>query len=137
MDPHVLDDLGALYHDYRLFGVQNRQLPNFVVNQRVKEPILLGYISLAMGKCRANVDQPVSFAELFCADGYFTMVASLLGARPAVGIDNNRDGWSNNMMEVARRLGCDVQFQQRDVNELRWGRDVRRRRKHRRLVPRP
>ncbi|HEV3153046.1 MAG TPA: methyltransferase domain-containing protein [Candidatus Baltobacteraceae bacterium] len=120
MDPHVLDDLGPLYHDYRLFGVTNGQIPNFVVNQRVKEPILLGYIALAIGKSRGSVvDQPVSFAELFCADGYFTMLASLLGANPAVGIDSNRDGWSDNMLEVARRLGLQgVQFQQRDVNTL-------------------
>jgi hypothetical protein len=119
MSSRILDDLGPLYHDYRLFGVQNAQLPNFVVNQRVKEPILLGYIALALGKCRASADQPVSFTELFCADGYFTMLAGLLGASPAVGIDSNKDGWSNHMPEVARRLGlANVRFEQRDVNAL-------------------
>lgn len=119
MNARALDDLGPLYHDYRLFGVENAQLPNFVVNQRVKEPILLGYISLAIGKSRKSVNDPVSFAELFCADGYFTMLAARLGASPAVGIDSNRDGWSDNMPEVARRLGLgSVVFQPRDVNDI-------------------
>ncbi len=119
MDPHVLDDLGPLYHSYRLFGVQNRQLEQFRVNQLCKEPILLGYISLAIGKARESYFQSPSFAELFCADGYFTMLANFLGAGPAVGIDSNRDGWSNHMPEVARRLGLNgVRFEQRDVNTI-------------------
>jgi len=116
LEPTVLDDLGPLYHDYRWFGARNEQIPNFTVNQRVKEPILLGYIALAIGKCRRRVDDPVSFAELFCADGYYTMLAARLGADPAVGIDSNRDGWSDHMPEIARRLGLDaVRFEQRDV----------------------
>jgi hypothetical protein len=119
MDPHVLDDLGPLYHSYRMFGVQNQQLENFRVNQMCKEPILLGYIALAIGKSRQSLADAPSFAELFCADGYFTMLANFLGASPAVGIDNNRDGWSNNMLEVARRLNLQgVRFEHRDVAML-------------------
>jgi hypothetical protein len=114
--PHVLDDLGPLYHSYRMFGVENQQLDNFRVNQLCKEPILLGYISLAIGKSRNSCYDTPSFAEFFCADGYFTMLANYLGAAPAVGIDNNRDGWSNNMLEVAGRLGLSgVRFEDRDV----------------------
>src|SRR5581483_11652235 len=40
-EPTVLDDLGPLYHDSRGLGAGNEQIPNFTVNQRVKEPILL------------------------------------------------------------------------------------------------
>jgi hypothetical protein len=117
VDPHVLDDLGPLYHSYRLFGVQNVQLEQFRINQICKEPILLGYIALTIGKARQRYFDTPSFCELFCADGYYTMLAANLGASPAVGIDNNRDGWSNQMPEIARRLGlpgvlfelCDVQ----------------------------
>ena len=65
MDPHVLDDLGPLYHSYRMFGIANEQIENFRVNQLCKEPILLGYISLAIGKSRANCSDTPSFAELF------------------------------------------------------------------------
>jgi len=113
-----LEDLGPLYHSYHLFGVRNRQLPQFIVNQRVKEPILLGYIALAFGKSRTSASENVSFAELFCADAYYTMLAASIGASPAVGIDNNRDGWSKRTPEIARRLGLRVEFQQRDVNDL-------------------
>jgi Methyltransferase domain len=119
MDALALDDLGPLYHSYRIFGVQNQQLENFRVNQICKEPILLGYISLAIGKSRQSCFDAPSFAELFCADGYFTMLANFLGASPAVGIDNNRDGWSDNMLEVARRLGLGgVRFENRDVADI-------------------
>lgn len=118
-DPHLLDDLGPLYHSYRLFGVENQQIENFRVNQRCKESLILGYILVAMGKVRATCDYQPSFAELFCADGYFTMCAAYFGANPAVGIDNNRDGWSPNGPEIARRLGLNnVSFQWGDVNEI-------------------
>ncbi len=115
---HSLRGLGPLYHSYRLFGVQNQQRPEFVVNQRVKEPIILGYIALALGKSRRSVDDEVSFAELFCADAYYAMLAAWLGASPAVGIDNDRDGFSQPASEIARRLGLRVEFQRRDVNDL-------------------
>lgn len=114
----ALRGLGALYHSYRLFGIENQQRPEFVVNQRVKEPIILGYIALALGKSRGSVDDKVSFAELFCADGYYAMLAAWLGAAPAVGIDNDRDGWSKSVSAIARRLGLSVEFQRRDATDL-------------------
>ena len=43
-----LDDLGPLYHSYRLLGVKNKQRPGiFQANQACKEPIILSYILLA------------------------------------------------------------------------------------------
>lgn len=117
--PNALDDLGPLYHSYRLFGVDNQQLEQFRVNQVCKESIILGYILLCIGKSRANCFATPSFAELFCADGYFTMAANYFGAEPAVGIDNNRDGWSKHGEEIARRLGLtDVSFEHLDVNTI-------------------
>jgi hypothetical protein len=118
MDPHVLDDLGPLYHSYRLFGVANKQLEQFRINQICKEAILLGYISLAIGKTREQYFDAPSFCELFCADGYYTMLANFIGASPAVGIDNNRDGWSDRMLDIAQRLNLRVQFEQRDVQTI-------------------
>ncbi|HTC31365.1 MAG TPA: hypothetical protein VK702_11615 [Candidatus Acidoferrum sp.] len=119
MDPHVLDDLGPLYHSYRLFGVANKQLEQFRINQRCGEAIVLGYISLAIGKAtEQHVEQP-SFCELFCGEGYYTMLASWLGANPAVGIDSNRDGWSDRMIKIASRLNLpDVQHERRDVQTI-------------------
>ncbi len=72
----ILDDLGPLYHTYELFGVSNRQLPGiYAPNQKAKGPILLACIQYAIAKCRRCIADPVSFAELFCADGYYAMTA--------------------------------------------------------------
>jgi hypothetical protein len=47
------------------------------------------------------------------------MLAGFLGASPAVAVDNNRDGWSNDVPEIARRLGLPaVRFEQRDVQAI-------------------
>jgi hypothetical protein len=52
----VLDELGPLYHWYRLFGVKNEQLPGFFgPNQLSKEPILCAYIQYAIAKCKKSI----------------------------------------------------------------------------------
>jgi hypothetical protein len=115
-----LADLGPLYHSYRLFGVRNEQLPGiFAPNQACKGPILLAYIQWAIAKCRPTAATPVSFAELFCADGYYAMAARHLGASEAIGIDNDRDGYFGNAGRIASILGIDgVQFVKQDVNDI-------------------
>ena len=93
MSPVDLRHLGPLYHSYRLLGGINEQLPGiYAPNQACKEPILIAYIQYAIAKCRATLATPVSFAELFCADGYYAMLARHLGATASMGIDNDRDG---------------------------------------------
>lgn len=115
----LLDDLGPLYHSYRFFGVDNPQIVNFAANQRCKEAIILSYILNGIAKSRKSMDSPVSFAELFCADGYFTMMARRFGANTAVGIDSNRDGHTAIAPKIAERLGFDnVRFDVRDVNSI-------------------
>ena len=115
-----LTHLGPLYHSYRLFGVANDQLPGiYAPNQACKEPILLAYIQLAIAKCRASRGTPVSFAELFCADGYYAMAARHLGATDALGIDNDRDGHFGNAGRIAVALGIDrITFLKMDVNDI-------------------
>ncbi|MBJ6127846.1 hypothetical protein [Microvirga splendida] len=106
MKSQVLADLGPLYHSYRLFGVDNEQLPGiYEPNQRCKEPIILGYVHWAIGKCRTHLDTPVSFAELFCADAYYAMAASFFGATSSIGIDDNRHNQSNEAPQIIERLG--------------------------------
>lgn len=82
-----LVDLGPLYHNYSVFGADSVQRKGpLAFNQLDKVPILTRYISLALD---AGTD--MSFAELFCADAFFAMLALKLGASSSVGIDNNRD----------------------------------------------
>lgn len=103
-----LRHLGPLYHSYRRLGADNEQLPGiYPVNQACKEPILLAYIQYAIAKCRDRVATPVSFAELFCADGYYAMAARRMGATSALGIDNDRDGHLATAPAVAAALGLD------------------------------
>lgn len=101
-----MKDLGELYHDYSFFGLKNKQLSgSFKVNQERKAPILIAYIAYA----RAKTKKP-SFTELFCADGYYSMVAAHLGCNPVMGIDSNKDGYSGKAPLIAEKLGLDVQF---------------------------
>ena len=115
-----LRHLGPLYHSYRLLGGLNDQIPGiYAPNQACKEPILLAYIQHAIAKCRTQVATPVSFAELFCADGYYAMLARQFGATSSMGIDNDRDGHLGNAAEVARALGLgDVRFVKMEVDAI-------------------
>lgn len=116
-----LSDLGGLYHSYVFFGAASAQLPgHFAANQLAKEPIIRSYVSLALAKCAGpRSDRPVTFVELFCADGYYAMLARKLGATHALGVDNDRDGYLGVAPQIASRLGLDaVEFVKMDVNEI-------------------
>ena len=115
-----LDDLGELYHDFSIFGAKNRQLPGiYYLNQRCKAPIINAYIQLAIAKSKKKMDDEVTFTELFCADGYYAMVARLFGASKSYGIDNNRDGFFSKAKSIAERLGLtNIEFIEEDVNNI-------------------
>jgi hypothetical protein len=115
-----LRHFGPLYHSYRLLGAVNEQLPGiYPPNQACKEQILIAYVQWAIAKCRATLATPVSFAELFCADGYYAMMARQLGATASVGIDNDRDGHLGSASRVAFELGLgDVRFLKMDVEAI-------------------
>jgi hypothetical protein len=115
-----LFQFGELYHDYRLFGFQNHVLPgNFALNQKSKEPIINAYIQYAIAKSRQSIKDSVTFAELFAADCYYAMLACLYGATHSIGIDNNRDGYSDHALEIAEALGLSgFEFRLQDVNQI-------------------
>jgi hypothetical protein len=116
---NVLEDLGPLFHSFKLFGASNQQLSEFVANQKAKEPIIRAYIQYAIAKCRTKIANPVTLTELFCADGYYALVARLLGASHACGIDNGRDGFFEVAPQIAARLGLDeVDFLRMEVNDI-------------------
>lgn len=112
-----LTDLGELYHDYRLLGGRSHQRPGiFGPNQRCKEPIIGAYIQMAIAKSRRQMDDPVTFTELFCADGYYAMLARHFGASVSFGIDSDRDGHFGQAAMIAERLGLtNVEFLRQDV----------------------
>jgi hypothetical protein len=112
--------LGALYHDYSIFGVENIQLEGvFALNQQSKMPIISSYLNYAIAKSKNKINDEVSCAELFCADGFYAMLSKHLGATKAIGIDNNREGHFEKAFEISEILGIsDVDFLLKDVNEI-------------------
>ena len=115
---NILGDLGALYHTYSFFGVDNDQLPGiYELNQKAKAPIISAYIALAVAKSKKNASDTVTFTELFCADGFYAMVAARLGCDRSVGIDNDRDKHFNNAKLIAERLGLNnVEFRKAEIS---------------------
>ncbi len=115
----VLDDLPPVYHSYALFGVENTQIPGmYARNQLSKQPIILAYIQFAIAKCKKTISDQVSFAELFCADGFFAMSAIHLGATSSYGVDTDRDSQSGVLTAIADRLGLDVSLKKMDVADI-------------------
>ena len=121
LPPNALADLGPLYHEYSFFGVNNEQTKgHYVENQKTKAPIITTYIAYAIAKCKEKSNY-VSFAELFCADGYYAMVASRLGAARSYGIDNNfsKHNYALKVKGIAKRLGIkNIEFINEDVNNI-------------------
>lgn len=115
-----LNSLGKIYHSYHLFGIKNQAIPKFEKNQRCKETIILAYILLATAKVRGlDSSRKVTFAELFCADGYYALAARHLGVDRAIGIDNNKGGHFENAEKIRDILGIDnCDFIKMDVNNI-------------------
>lgn len=115
---NVLADLGPLYHDYSFFGIANEQISEvYAQNQKAKASILTAYIAQAVAKCDLKDNARPSFTELFCADGYYTMVASRLGCSPSLGIDDNSENHFEKAETVANRLGLnDCRFTQAEIS---------------------
>lgn len=115
--PNSLIDLGPLYHNYSFFGFNSVQCKGiFEKNQKAKEPIIIAYIAYAIAKSKTNLHDKTSFCELFCADGYYAMIARRLGCNPSIGIDNNQQGFLDKSHIIADRLGLDnVKFIKADI----------------------
>ncbi len=112
-----LFDFGPLYHDYGFFGRENAQLEGiYAGNQRSKEPIINSYISYAIGFLKALNKEDVTFCEMFCADGYYAMVADRMGCDRATGLDSDRDGHFGTAREIAKALGLEkVDFEKVNI----------------------
>lgn len=84
------DSLSLSYHNFSIFGLENGWwLGHYEENQQAKSPIIIAYIAFAIAKCRERIKDNVTFTELFCADGFYAMAASLLGCNKSVGIDKD------------------------------------------------
>ena len=87
-----------------------------VLNQQAKTPLLTAYIAYSVAKCKRRVSDAVSFAELFCADGFYAMVASRLGCDRSIGIDSDRDNHFSNAKTIAERLGLEgIEFRKDEI----------------------
>lgn len=111
---------GPLYHDFAWLGRPTAQLPGiYGPNQRAKAPVIAAYILLAFARLRCRGREDISFAELFCADGFYTLLAAQFGARRAVGYDNDRDGHLASAVQMRDLLGLDrASFHRTDIEAI-------------------
>lgn len=81
------------YHDFSLLGLDSSNATgSHRKNQIAKAPVILGYLLFAIGKSKQRKSGPIHVAELFCADAYYSFVASRFGADRCDAFDNNKDG---------------------------------------------
>lgn len=114
--------LAPTYHDFSWLGLPTRQIDGiYAPNQAAKAPLLCAYIMLALARARQRrtAGEPLRFAELFCADGYYAMFAARFGADEAVGFDNDREGHLASAERIRQLLGLDtVRFERVDVERI-------------------
>lgn len=81
------------YHDFSALGLTLPQKKGiYAPNQTAKAPVITGYLLFAIGKLRARGIRPITIAELFCADAYYSFLARRFGADRCYAFDSNRDG---------------------------------------------
>lgn len=113
-------DLGPGYHDFSWLGLPTTQIEGiYAPNQRAKAPVIAAYILLAFARLRCRGIDAISFAELFCADGFYAMLAGRFGAQSSVGFDDDRDGHLSAGERIREALGLhNVSFEKADVTAL-------------------
>lgn len=105
-------DKAKVYHDLTFLGCREFSNAYGSINQRVKEPIIRAYTAFALAKC----GESATYMELFCADGYYALLARKLGAVKAYAVDNNQHGFSGQVNEIADYLGItNVEFINADI----------------------
>lgn len=98
-------ELGPIYHDFSWLGLKTRQIEGiYAANQHAKAPVIAAYILLAIAKLRCRGCREISFAELFCADGFYAMLAAHFGAQSSTGYDNDRDGHLGTAIRIRDQL---------------------------------
>jgi len=109
-----------LYHNFAWLGLPTPQIEGiYADNQKAKAPIIAAYILLAMAKLRCRDHKTISVAELFCADGFYALLAAHFGAHRCVGYDNDRDGHLQTASLIRDRLGLyNVSFRKTDVQAI-------------------
>lgn len=108
------------YHDFSALGLKVPQKAGiYGPNQRAKEPVIGGYLRRAIEELRAREVFPITVAELFCADAYYSFLARSFGADRCYAFDNNRDGHLPEARYVRRLLNDDcVEIHEADVANI-------------------
>ena len=94
-----------LYHDFSVLGLRLPQRGGiYPANQAAKAPIITGYLLFALGKLKAKGREPITVAELFCADAYYSFLAARFGATRCDAFDSDRDGHLGEAQAVKEAL---------------------------------
>ena len=111
-----MSEMREFYHSFSLLGLPARQKPDFYrVNQRCKEPHILGYLLEALAKTRGTrVEYQPSVLELFCADAYYGFLAKRFGAGHVLAIDNDREALEQAAV-IRDALALEIDLRQADI----------------------
>jgi hypothetical protein len=105
------------YHDFSVLGLSVPQRAGiYPPNQAAKTPLITGYLLYAIGKLKTRGVSPLTVAELFCADAYYSFLARRFGADHCDAFDSDRDGHLVEAMEAKQLLAeHEVTIHKRDV----------------------
>ena len=108
------------YHDYSVLGLSVPQRGGiYGPNQRAKAPIITAYLLFALGKLKVRGASSIKVCELFCADAYYSFIASRFGADSCDAFDNDRDGHTAEARHIRDLLGDQrVNIQNQDVLDI-------------------
>ncbi len=99
---------GPLYHDFAWLGLPTEQLPGiYAQNQQAKAPVIAAYMLTACARLRCRGQTAWSFAELFCADGFYALLAAHFGAATSTGYDDDREGHLAHAEQMRDLLGLE------------------------------
>lgn len=116
--PTGCDD-GILSRSFSARIVSAAARPPYPANQAAKAPVILDYMRRAIAEVRCQKTEP-TFAELFCADAYYSFMAAKMGIGHCDAFDNDKDGHLREAFEVRRLLGAEqrVTLHNIDVHDI-------------------
>jgi predicted RNA methylase len=108
------------YHDFSALGLSLPQRGGiYPANQAAKAPVITRYLAHAVDTLKREGIEPLTVAELFCADAYYSFLAAKMGADRCDAFDSDRDGHMVEARYVKEALQAErVTLHDKDVLDI-------------------